>query len=223
MAREWTDEQRAVASQRAKAQGLGKKASVEEVDLDARRATVDSAEVFLAKNEGAMIESVDTVKGEDGTPVTTTHKRAGTLTMYKPTETQGYAPRTVSSTAIRMLLKQGWAEHCPECNGEHLDKNGTPSSDPNLCKARPSVKVRVCRVCQKRIYDNVRFSEEVVGAEDDPNVIVDDTYDVSTPESRTTIMLNLHYWLRHPRQAQMMGVAPMQGALAEMVAENKVV
>lgn len=223
MAREWTDEQKAEASERAKAQGFGKKAEVQVQDVDPRRATVDSAAVFMAKNEGSMVATVDTEKGEDGTPVVTTHTRPGTLIMYKPTETQGFVPRTVSSTAIGMLLKQGWGEHCPECGKDHLDKDGRASTDPNLCTARDPVAVRVCRVCQKRIYDNVRFSEDEVTENDDPNVIVDDTYDVSTPETRTVIMLNLHYWLKHPRQAQMMGVEPMKGALAEMVAESKAV
>ena len=191
MAREWTDEQKAEASERAKAQGLGKKAAVEVQELSPRNATVDSADVFLAKNEGGMVRTVDTEKGEDGSPVTTEHTRPGTLTMYKPTETQGFVPRTVSSTAIRMLLKQGWSEHCPECGKDHLGKDGKPSTDPNLCTARDPVAVRVCRVCEKRIYDNVRFSEDEVAENDDPNVIRTDTDDGSTPEHRTAIVLNI--------------------------------
>ena len=221
MPREWTDEQRAEASRRAKERGLGTKihpkASVVVQDVDPPSDA--STAVFRAKNSGGMVRTVDEAKSEDGSPVTTTHTRPGTLTMYKPTERQGYAPRTVSASAIAILLNEGWSEHCPECGKDHIDSLGRPSSDPNLCSAREPVAVRVCPVCQKRIYDNVRFTEQAAAVDDDPNVIKDDSYTASTPEQRTAVLLNLHLWVRHARQAQMMGVPALPTALQDMVAE----
>src|SRR3990167_3222065 len=113
-----------------------------------------SAEVFIAQHEGRMVQSADRATDEDGNPVTTTHTRPGTLVMYKPTEKQGYVPKVVSGSAVRLLLRQGWKEFCPDCNNRHIDKNGTESTDPNLCPAREPVKVGVCRVCDKRVFDN---------------------------------------------------------------------
>ena len=173
-----------------------------------------SAEVFIAQNEGRMQQSQEMVEGEDG-GVLTTHTRPGTLVMYKPTERNHYVPRTVAASAIRLLLRQGWREFCPDCNSRHLDKNGVESTDPNLCSARPPVAVRVCRVCDKRIYDNVGFTE--AKGSDDPNVIDDELYTRTSPEQRTLASLNLHYWLRHPRQAQMMGIPPLPEAMRDMV------
>ena len=176
------------------------------------------SEVFLAEHEGRMEKTVEEVKAEDG-PVQVTHSRPGTIVMYKPTERQGYVPRTVSVSALRLLLRQGWKRVCPDCDGQHLNKDGVASTDPNLCKARDPVAVRICPVCQKRIYDNMQFNE--VAESDDLNVIKDDTYKLTTGETRTRVSLNLHLWMRHPRQAQMMSIEPLPTALREMVEEAK--
>ena len=109
-----------------------------------------SEEVLIAQHEGRRVKTEETTKGEDG-EVMTTHTRPGTVVMYKPTESHGYTPRTVSVSAIRLLLRQGWREICPDCNQRHINNNGVESTDPNLCKARDPVAVRVCRVCTKRI------------------------------------------------------------------------
>ena len=139
--------------------------------------------------------------------------------MYKPTENQGYVPRVVSGSAVRLLLRQGWQEVCPDCNSRHIDKSGNESTDPNLCAARDPVAVRECRVCGKRIYDNVGFSERDTESAD-PNVIEDDVYTATTGADRTRASLNLHYWLRHPRQAQMMGLPPLPAAMRDMAGEG---
>jgi hypothetical protein len=120
-----------------------------------------------------------------------------------------------------MLLTQGWHEFCPDCNSRHIDKNGNESTDPNLCTARDPVAVRVCRVCTKRIYDNQGFRFEGQMGAADPNVIEDDVYTVTTPAERTAASLNLHYWVRHPRQAQMMNLPPLPEQLRDMVGEVK--
>ena len=180
-----------------------------------------SPKVLIAENEGRMVKTQETTAGEDGT-VVTTHTRPGTLIMYKPTERHGYVPKRVSGSAVRLLLVQGWQEVCPECSSRHVDKDGIESTDPNLCSAREPLAVRVCRVCSKRIYDNLGFTDEGESVEsDDPNVIQDDVYTSTTPAQRTEASLNLHYWLRHPRQAQMMNLPPLPVAMRDMVEETR--
>mgnify|MGYP001578805419 CR=1 FL=1 len=170
-------------------------------------------ETFIAQNEDRR-ES--TREGDVG-GVITEHNRPGTVIMYKPTETQGFVPRRVSVSSLRLLLRQGWHEFCPDCKSEHLDRNGEASTDPNLCSARPPVAVRECPVCRKRIYDNQGIPKREVTTADpyDPNLIPDEA-PASTPESRTRIQLDLHLWSKHPRQAQMMGRPPLPQALREI-------
>ena|SRR3989304_4513048 len=211
MPRNWTDEQRAAARERAKAQGFGK-ASVEEHELP----SVDHSEVFIAEHQSRVESTVDVDQDEDGNPVKTTHTRPGTLIMYKPTERQGYVPRRVAVTSIALLLKQGWAENCPECGKKHIDKRGLESTDPNLCSARPPVAVILCPVCRQRIYDNLHF-DEVPEMEDDENVITPDDLRQSTPEERLIAARNLHLWTNHPRSAQERNIPPLPTALRDMV------
>src|SRR3990167_9228670 len=129
MPRKWTDEQREAARERAKAQGFGRVATAEEQEVP----PVRRSEVFMAEHQGRIERTVDQSNDEDGNAVQTTHTRPGTLIMYKPLEHGGYEPRTVSATAMRLLLQQGWSENCPECGRKHIDKQGVESSDPNLC------------------------------------------------------------------------------------------
>ena len=136
----------------------GTPASVTVQEVPPVRRRHRSSEVIVAEQQ--TVSPFDKVTGEDGSPVTTTHTRPGTKVMYKPTEKHGYVPKTVAGSAIEMLLGQGWFEFCPDCNGEHLDKDGQHSTDPNLCSARDPVAVRICPVCERRLYDNVRFGEE---------------------------------------------------------------
>jgi hypothetical protein len=216
MPRKWTDEQRAEARKRALARGWGK-AKVEERPVD----PVRSEAVFIAENEGKpSVETVEKSEDEDGNPVTTTHTRPGTLVMYKPLEHGGYEPRPVSRTAIGQLLKNGWAEVCPDCKKRHLDKQGRDSTDPNLCSARPPVKVILCPVCRIRIYDNMPYE---TGADDpdDENVIDPDDLQESTPEQRLTAARNLHMWMNHPRSSQERGLPPLPDAMRAEVAEAR--
>ena len=193
---------------------LDKQASVDVTD---NTPVGRSDAMLIAQNEERMVTDQETLSDEDG-QVVVTHTRPGTLVMYKPTERQGYVPRTVSGSAIRPLLKQGWKEVCPDCNNRHLNGDGVESTDPNLCAAREPVAVRICRVCNKRIYDNQGFlNVEAEQAAADPNVIEDEAYKTTTGAERTLASLNLHYWLRHPREAQMMGLAPLPTALRDVV------
>ena len=216
MPRVWTDEQRAVARQRALDRGFGRPVAERQagkVEVHANAPVTRSPAVFIAENEARpMEETVEQAKGEDGNAVTTTHTRAGTLTMYKPLEHGGYEPRTVSTTAISMLLNEGWAEVCPDCGKKHLDKQGVDSSDPNLCSARPPVAVIICPVCHVRIYDNMAREEAEVD-ETDENVINPGDLRASTPEERLIAARNLHMWMSHPRSAQERNLPPVSDAL----------
>jgi len=216
MPREWTPEQRRAASERAKARGFGRKASVEIVENE----PVRSDAVFLAENEGVTETTVDRTKDEDGNPITTTHTRPGTITMYKPLPTGGYEPRLASRTSISMLLRNGWGENCLDCGKRHIDRHGVESADPNLCSAHPPVAVILCPVCNLRIYDNMPFGEQAV-AEDDPNVIAPDDLKASTPEQRLIAARNLHLWMHHPRSAQERNIPPVPDALRDMVKEAR--
>ncbi len=201
MPREWTDEQRAEASRKAKER---------------------SAAILIAENETRPpVETVERRKDEDGNPVTTTHVRPGTTIMYKPLEHGGYEPRPVSATSIGLLLKEGWAEVCPECHERHIDKQGADSCDPNLCSARPPVAVILCPVCRVRIYDNMPFEAPIAAGEVDENVILPDDIVESTPEQRLTAARNLHMWMHHPRSAQERNIPPLPAALRDMVAEPR--
>jgi len=194
--------------------GEGGGASVDEHKVEP---VARSTAVLLAEEEGRTEQTV----GEDVDGVQTTHSRPGTTTMYKPAF-GGYEPRTVSVSALRLLIRQGWKEQCPDCGSLHLNKQGEHSTDPNLCTAKDPVAVRECPVCEKRIYDNVRFMEKVgYEGEEDPNVIREESYDTSTGASRTKASLDLHLWQKHPRRAQMMGVAPIPAGLEDMLGERE--
>lgn len=195
----------------------GVSASVDIQDVEPVGANVRSAEVLLAEEEGRVTKTVE----KDAEGVTTEHKRPGTIVLYKPIK-NGYEPRTVSVSALRLLLRQGWKEQCGDCNSPHIDKNGQHSTDPNLCKAKDPVAVRECPVCGKRIYDNVGFTENIdQEGEEDVNVIREEAYNQSTGASRTKASLDLHLWQKHPRQAQMMGVPPLPAAMRDMVEQGK--
>lgn len=178
-----------------------------------------SEAAVIAREANRREETAGRVTTEDGDG-TVIHTRPGTMTLYKPTERNGWIPRTVSASAIGMLFKQGWQEFCPDCQGHHTDRKGNITTDPNACTARPGVAVRICPVDGKRIYDNMSLSAAIAEAddyEDDPNVIHDDPYAASSPEQRTKLKLDLHLWVRHPEWAQANGVPPLPSAFREMV------
>ena len=205
--------------------GTGPAAAVEIVEnepigMKRRKPGRRSPAMLIAENEGKMVTTVEQSQGEDGAAITTEHRRPGTVVMYKPVGKR-YEPRVVAGSAIRVNLTNGWREFCPLCEDKHLDKNGQESTDPNLCAAQDPVAVRVCPVCQKRIYDNIRFSEQAEYDPTDLNVIKDDTSGDTTGASRTAISLNEHLWLRHRRQAEMMGT-PLSPGVKAMIEEMKV-
>lgn len=183
-----------------------------------------SREAFLARHEGRKDETRET---DPATGITTEHNRPGTMIIYKPTETQGYVTRRVSVSSLRLLLDQGWSEFCPDCGGEHLDRHGKPTTDPNACKVRPPVMFTVCPICRhpddpswrKYIFDNHNLANPDSGeVEQDANFIRFETE--TTPEQRLKTLYEFHMWCLHPRQAQMRHIAPLPTALAE-IAESR--
>ena len=202
---------------------------------DGRRASVSirqvpAEEMFRLRNEGRkerIVEQLDHLDeshdSEGG--VTTWQMRPGTVTMYKPVRTRpdgtkDYQPRTVSVTAISLLLQNGWSENCPTCGGQHLDREGNPTNDPNACSAVERSAVRVCPVCGHRIYDNLGTGAADFTGEDDPNVIAADTV-ASTPAERTLMSLHLHMWHWHKNEAMMRGIPPLPTAIRDALADAR--
>ena len=209
MPREWTDEQRATASERAKKQWAGRNTAVAD----------RSPAAFIAEQASRpAVETVERSTDEDGQAVKTTHSRPDTVIMYKPLEHGGYEPRTASVASMKLLFNEGWFENCPECHQKHLDAQGIESTDPNLCSARDPVAVILCPVCRLRIYDNMPF-EAGQGADPDENVINPDDLAESTAEQRLVAARNLHMWLHHPRSAQERNIPPLPSAIRDEVAE----
>lgn len=204
MPREWTDEQRAAQAKRARKNfgHEGRTPTQAKVEVAEVPAVGRSAEVFMAENAGKIAKTVEETEDTDGNPVKTTHTRPGTIFMYKPLPRGGYEPRLVSVSSIGLLLKEGWAENCPDCGRKHTDKQGNESADPNLCTAHPPVAVILCPVCRVRIYDNMPFEAAGAEADEDENVIAPDDLIESTPEQRLVAARNLHMWVHHPRSAQ---------------------
>ena len=186
--------------------------------------TITPEEAFVAQSKGDVMTRerhrglTEDDPSENG--VVTTHTRPGVVLMWKPGQDGRYVPRMVSETSTRLNLDNGWLIKCPDCGTNHEQSN-LPVTDPNSCPARDPVAVRVCPVCGKRIFDNMGFERMDDG--DDPNVLKDESYENSTPASRTRVQLNIHLWTRHPRQAQMMNIGPLPQAFADMTNQDRVV
>ena len=174
-------------------------------DIDIR--PVSGEEAFLAAHDGRERYQTGPIPGEgggmtdsrgpDGRMGGVTHRSADLCRMYKPTP-QGYMPRIVLVTAIKMNYTNGWLDHCPDCGSKECGGG-------NDCPNREPMQVRICPVCGKRIEDNYsRF--EVDDGQDDPNVIHDGAYSLSTPATRTKAQLDRHLWWKHPTEAQGMGL-----------------
>jgi len=190
------------------------KVEINETPQPAR--SMNRQQAFIARNAGTQA-SDQMEYASEGVVGSVAHNRPGTVVLYKPSRNAGFQARTVSASAVPLLFSQGWSDTCPDCNGHHVDRRGNPTTDPNACKARESVGVRVCPVCRKRVYDNMQITEALMAEEDDPNVIVDESYGSSDPATRTKMKMDLHLWVRHPEWAQANGVPPLPQAFREMV------
>ena len=165
---------------------------------------VTSEEAFIAAQlERPRVEDKTPVVGENegvSSGGVVTHIRPGIVRMYKPTPQGTYDPRFVTVSMIQANLREGWKIACPDCGSSDC-------AGGNTCTGRPPLAVRICPVCGKRILDNYRFTSQTVA--DEPGLIRDANYDASTPESRTKAQLDRHLWLKHPTEAQSMGIGSM--------------
>lgn len=208
MAREWTDEQRAVAREQAIKQGLGRKAAVTEAP-SAEQMLIAQAQGTAPQVTTQNLSSVvdKETMGDDSGKVT--HTKQGLIRVYKPTQF-GYKPRVIPATNLAQALKGGFLPHCPECN-----PGGLPGKDCgdgiNDCPAREDRAYRVCPIpqCGKKVYDYQQ--DMTVASDEDPSRIDDDAYMQSTPELRTKAVMDKHMLGRHPNEAAAAGiVAPAQ-------------
>ncbi len=202
---------------------LGQKADVQEervapvAPLRPSTRTMTPEEQFLLTTTG-KVQTVEGFRNEDthqdGAGVNIIHTRPGTVMMWKPIADGTYSPRTVAESSRSLNLKNGWKITCPQCGTNH-EASPYPPGDPNACPARDPVAVRVCPVCNKRVFDNIK-GETSKPADFDPNVIQDDTFEKTTPAQRTEITLRTHMWLRHPQQSMMRGLAPLPQAMGPL-------
>jgi len=208
MAREWTDEQREAQRQRAKAQGLGRRASVVEAP------SAEQMMIAQAQQQGPQVLTQDlrNVQGNESMgddAGTVSHTKANRVRVYKPTA-YGFKPKIIPVTNLGMVIKNGWLPHCPDCNPSGLD--GADCGDGvNDCPAKEKRQFRVCPVpqCGKRVYD---YEQDIAKLEEnDPEQIEDDAYMQSTAALRTKAVLDKHMLARHPNEAAAAGiVAPAQ-------------
>jgi hypothetical protein len=197
MPREWTDEQREEARQRAKKHNFGRKAAVTQGP---------SAEALLLAQAQAKPSVVTTENiTEDKEDGNVTHTKPGLVRVYKPTA-YGYKARYIPATNVPMALSNGFLARCPDCGGECGD-------GPNDCPNRPKRMYRTCPVpqCGKKIFDYEPKEIEALENDADPMAIRDDSYMQSTPELRTKAVLDKHMLMRHPNEAAAAGIlAPAQ-------------
>ncbi len=198
MPREWTEEQREEARQRAKRHNFGKKAVVTQGPSD------EALLVAQATAAPAVVTKDDI--SDEGERATVTHTKTGRTRVYKPTA-YGYKARYIPNTNVPMALSNGFLAKCPDCGGECGD-------GVNDCPNRPKRMYRICPVpqCGKQIFDfEQKDIDALEGDEGDPMAIKDDAYMQSTPELRTKAVMDKHMLAIHPNEAAAAGIlAPAQ-------------
>ncbi len=174
--------------------------------------SISEDEEFAVMNRDRMVEHHGLPVDGEGDGVTNanygngggvTHKTAGLVMMWKPTD-NGWMAVEVTSTSIEQVLRAGWKSYCPDCNGRH-------GAGPNDCPGRQPVAYRICPICPAVIWDNYQVGTRLPTDEQsgDPNMIVDEAYTNSTPATRTKAALDLHLWTRHPQETRAMGIPPL--------------
>lgn len=134
----------------------------------------------------------------------------GTMAVFKLTPTGVTKIKVAVQSVAEVLRQPHYSAVCPDCG---FAECGPGEND---CPGRPPRAYRICPVasCNKRIYDTKPTGKYLVdefdhsGRDDgnDPNVIRDDSYNVSTPESRTKAMMDTHIVGVHPATAMEMGI-----------------
>lgn len=200
---------------------------------------LDDEDEFVAMNEGQTVavaevldEQMEKVggtaallkerarSGQWNNAVAVNYTGAGRVTMWKPTP-DGWMPRPVDRNAIKQLRMEGWQSKCGDCGGLH-------GGDVNDCPKRPKVSFGQCPVCGIRIHDSYQKLPVALKAEedaaDDPNLLIFDDLDDSTPKSRVHQAIVTHMWYKHPRSSSERNISapaePPVELIANMVARR---
>lgn len=237
MARMWTDEEKKIASERARARHAAKASGVavaepkveqesEVMRPDGKNASDEGAshisqtDVFIARMKAqkaiTTVDDLANLGGEDADILepnsnsNVEHTSAGLVWMYKH-EPWGWRRVKVSRNSVTELIGAGFLDRCGLCASTRCP--GTP----NGC---PSGRMRQYRDCPvagcndgrgKRMYDMNEPVKAKVGV-NDPYAIVDDAYSASTPELRTKAMLDAHIRAYHETEAIARGLMSIQQA-----------
>ena len=186
---------------------------------------ISREEAFAAANRDSVRESTQTFNNPEGGEANITHTGAERILMWKPVIddrniVRDFVTRAVPVSHIDLNLFNGWRSSCPACETNHED-SPLPPSDPNSCPAKDKVAVRFCPVpgCGKRILDNQGWVGERQGITVDGEEVIsnDDMTSLTTPAERTEQLVKIHLWMRHPKQAQMMGIPELQGSYRDAV------
>lgn len=213
--RSWSPEQRAAASERAKAQGFGAQpksengvaALTEEQILIAEEATRGTVSTKEALADLVGPEEKELV----GEGSTVTHKVHGRVAVWKLTP-QGWQRREIPGTAVSQALASGMKARCQDCGG-------TCGDGVNDCPGREPVAFRSCPVCGRPIYDLDIMPPNDDGEPADAE-IRDDSFITTTPAIRTKAKLEAHMLAYHQAEAAAYGIVrPGPGVLAERKAE----
>ena len=195
--RQWTDEQRKAASDRAKARGFGGNtqpvaaaATPEQVLIAKQQATApvrtqEDLRELIGKEEQELVE-----KG------TVTHQRPDRVAVWKQTR-NGWQRREIPGTALNQALASGFKARCPDCGGECGD-------GVNDCPGRENTAFRRCPVCARPIFD-LEIQHDTEGEAEEAE-IRDESFSQTTPTVRTKVKLEAHMIAYHPAEAQAYGI-----------------
>ena len=177
------------------------------------------AQVLLAKARSAQPEdSVDEFVDDDTKAakagVRVARSGYGTLPVYKLTPSGCTRIKVAVQSIHEVLLSPNYSATCFDCDQD--DCCAGAGDTINDCPGRPARKFRICPVnsCRKKVYDSQptgRYASDDFNhgdrAQDDPNAIKDDTYETSTPETRTKAAMDMHIIGFHPTEAMTMGLS----------------
>lgn len=221
MARKWTDEERAAASERYRQRMVGATASAPASVAPAAtlpRLRPDGGSIdpvghisremqFLAQVQDAeQIETTDDVYAIEGNVKespedsgTVRHKTSGLVYMYRH-EPYGWRRVRVTLASVAELLRSGYLPYCGDCGGTHDEGiNSCPKREPRLYRTCP------VPTCRKKVYD-IEEARPNFDEVDDPSAIKDDSYSLATPELRTKARLDAHIRAYHESQAVSLGL-----------------
>ena len=138
----------------------------------------------------------------------------GKLPVYKLTPSGCVRVQVAVQSVHEVLSSPKYSASCFDCGQDDCcaGKNDTV----NDCPGRPPRLFRICPItsCRKKVYDTEptgKFAMDEFDHSDrldnDPNAIKDETYETSTPATRTKASMDMHLIGFHPAEATEMGVS----------------